>query len=54
MAADPIVRTYDPKLIIATFGGVPATGFASGTFLTITQMGIVLRRKKEQMELWIG
>lgn len=39
MAADLIVRTYDPKLIIVTFGTVPIVGFASGTFLTITGNG---------------
>lgn len=40
---DPVVRTYDPKLIIVTFTvpGLPVifTGFAAGTFLTVTQNG---------------
>lgn len=36
---DPIVRTYDPKLIVVTFGTIIFTGFASGTFLTITGNG---------------
>ena len=31
---DGQTRTYDPKLIIITFGGVPITGY-SGTFVTI-------------------
>lgn len=39
MALDSVVRTYDPKQIIVTFGGVIFTGFAAGTFLTITQNG---------------
>jgi len=39
MAADPIVRTYDPKLIIMTFGPVIFTGYAEGTFVAITGNG---------------
>ena len=34
--ADLQVRTYDPKLIIITFGAIIFTGFAEGTFVTIT------------------
>lgn len=33
----PFVSTYDPKKVIITFGGVPITGFADGTFISITQ-----------------
>jgi len=29
------VRTYDPKNIIVTIGGVPMSGFSDGTFLEI-------------------
>ena len=29
------VRTYDPKLVIVTIGGVPMSGFADGTFVTV-------------------
>lgn len=29
------VNTYDPKKVIITFGGVPLTGFADGTFVQI-------------------
>lgn len=39
MAADPNVRTYDPKLVIVTFGTIIAGGYAEGTFITITQNG---------------
>ena len=39
MAKDPIVRTYDPKLIIVTFGSIIFTGFMSGTFVTVSQNG---------------
>ena len=27
--------TYDPKKVVVTFGGVPLTGFADGTFISI-------------------
>ncbi len=36
---DPIVRTYDPKLIIITFGVIPVTGYAEGTFVNIAGAG---------------
>jgi hypothetical protein len=29
------VSTYDPKQVILTVGGVPITGFADGTFITV-------------------
>lgn len=29
------VRTYDPKQVIITVGGIPMSGFADGTFLTV-------------------
>lgn len=30
-----MVRTYDPKQIVLTIGGVPMGGFADGTFISI-------------------
>ncbi len=30
-----LVKTYDPKKVIVTFGGVPITGFADGTFVQV-------------------
>lgn len=29
------VRTYDPKQVIITIGGIPMSGFADGTFVTV-------------------
>lgn len=29
------VRTYDPKQVVITVGGVPMSGFADGTFLEV-------------------
>jgi len=31
-----MVKNYDPKRFIITFGGIPATGFADGTFIAVT------------------
>lgn len=31
------VRTYDPKAVIITVGGVPMSGFSDGTFLQIVR-----------------
>lgn len=39
MPADPIVRTYDPKQVVVTFGPVIVTGYASGTFIQIARNG---------------
>lgn len=30
------VRTFDPKSVVITIGGVPMSGFADGTFLEVT------------------
>jgi Bacteriophage KPP10, Structural protein ORF10 len=29
------VKTYDPKLVVITFGGVPLSGYADGTFVVV-------------------
>lgn len=31
------IKTYDPKLVIITMGGVPLGGYADGTFLTVVR-----------------
>lgn len=46
MATDLNVRTYDPKFIIATFGEVLFTGYADGTFITITRNGNLFDKRK--------
>jgi hypothetical protein len=30
------IRTFDPKSVVITIGGVPMSGFADGTFLEVT------------------
>lgn len=32
-----MLYTYDPKLLVITFGGVPIVGYADGTFLTVSR-----------------
>jgi hypothetical protein len=39
MAADPNVRTYDPKKVVVTFGTVIVSGYGEGTFIAVTQNG---------------
>lgn len=43
---DPKVRTYDPKKVIVTFGTIVMTGFAAGTFITITRNGDVFEKER--------
>lgn len=35
MASQLLMATYDPKLVVITYGGVPITGFAEDTFVEI-------------------
>ena len=32
------IKTYDPKSVIITVGGVPMQGFADGTFVTVNRL----------------
>ena len=43
---DPTVRTYDPKLVVVTFGAIAITGFAEGTFITIAGNGDKFEKSK--------
>lgn len=44
--ADQVVRSYDPKKIIATFGPVVLSGWGKGSFLTISQNGDSFEKQK--------
>ena len=46
MARDTQVRTYDPKQVVIVFGAVIFTGFAEGSFITITRSGDLFEKKK--------
>lgn len=41
-----LVRTYDPKNVIVTFGATVITGFGEGTFIGITASGASFEKKK--------
>jgi len=43
---DPIVRTYDPKLIICNFGPIPFSGFQEGTFISAERSGDIFEKSK--------
>lgn len=43
---DPIVRTYDPKLIVVTFGAIIMTGFAEGSFVKVVRSGDLFEKSK--------
>jgi len=32
-----MIRTYDPSEVILIFGGIPISGFADGTFITVSR-----------------
>lgn len=36
MANDRILRTYDPKAVVITFGGITFTGYPEGDFFEVT------------------
>ena len=39
MSADTLVRTFDPKQVIVTFGAHIVSGYAEGTFISIERNG---------------
>lgn len=43
--ANPLVTTYDPKMVIMTFGGVPVSGWADGTFIDVAKQAKNFTRK---------
>jgi hypothetical protein len=45
MAANLLVGTYDAKKVIITFGGVPISGYADGTFVQVDPSAETWTRK---------
>ena len=43
---DPIVRTFDPKAVVITFGPIIIIGYAEGTFCTVARSGDVFEVSK--------
>jgi hypothetical protein len=45
MASDGLVKTYDAKKVIITFGGTPIGGFADGSFVKVTAAADLFTQK---------
>ena len=46
MAQDLLVRSYDPKRVIMTWGAITMSGYAEGTFITIASNGDSFEKQK--------
>lgn len=46
MAADTVIRTYDPKNVNIAIGKVTLSGFAEDTFVTISRQGNAFETKR--------
>ena len=44
--ADLTVKTYDPKQVVITFGVIPISGYADGTFVSVNRSGDAFTKKK--------
>lgn len=40
------VKTYDPKMIVITFGVIPISGYAEGTFVRVNRSGDAFSKSK--------
>jgi hypothetical protein len=40
------VKTYDPKMVVITFGAVPISGYAEGTFVRVNRSGDAFTKSK--------
>lgn len=40
------VKTYDPKMIVITFGTIPISGYAEGTFVRVNRSGDAFAKSK--------
>lgn len=40
------VRTFDPKMVVITFGIVPISGYAEGTFVNVNRSGDAFTKSK--------
>jgi hypothetical protein len=40
------VKTYDPKMVVITFGAVPISGYAEGTFVRVNRSGDAFSKSK--------
>lgn len=40
------VKTFDPKMIVITFGSIPISGYAEGTFVSVNRSGDAFAKRK--------
>ena len=45
-APDLTVKTYDPKMVVITFGAIPISGYAEGTFVSVNRSGDAFAKRK--------
>ena len=45
-APDLTVKTYDPKMVVITFGVIPISGYAEGTFVSVNRSGDAFVKSK--------
>lgn len=44
--ADLAVKTFDPKMVVITFGVIPISGYAEGTFVSVNRSGDAFAKSK--------
>ena len=45
-APDLTVKTYDPKMVVITFGVIPISGYAEGTYVSVNRSGDAFEKSK--------
>ena len=40
------VKTFDPKMVVITFGAIPISGYAEGTFVSVNRSGDAFAKRK--------
>lgn len=43
---NPLVKTYDPKMVVMTFGTIKIAGYAEGTFVKVSRSGDAFSKSK--------
>lgn len=43
---NPAVKTFDPKMVVMTFGVIPISGYAEGTFVRVKRSGDAFAKSK--------
>ena len=43
---NPAVKTFDPKMVVMTWGVIPISGYAEGTFVRVKRSGDAFAKRK--------